>query len=88
MLYDSRVLSSDLIDIAAFNELRISIQITQNRAELNLQLLPRKNETNLIHLNPLFFLKSLLDSQDLIFWLKVEALFTAGECFDKDLLLA
>lgn len=57
----------------------------QQKQRWNSQLLPRKNETNLINLYPLLFLKCLFDSQDLILWFKIEGLFTARECFDKDL---
>ena len=51
------------------------------------ELLPRKDETDLIHLDPLFFLECLLYGEDLVLWLEVEGLFTPCEGFDKDLVL-
>jgi len=49
------------------------------------ELLPRKNETDLIHLNSLLFLQRLLYGEDLIFGFEVERLLSARECFDEDL---
>lgn len=64
---------------------RPSIDTVRLQRPIIRELLPRKDETNLIHLNPLFFLECLLYGEDLIFWFKVEGLFTAGEGFDEDL---
>ena len=47
------------------------------------QLLPRKNETDLIDLNPLLLLQCLLHGEDLILGLEVEGLLSAGEGFDE-----
>lgn len=41
------------------------------------KLFPRKDETDLIYLDPLFFLKCLLYGKDLIFGFEVEGLLTA-----------
>lgn len=43
------------------------------------------NQSDLVHLNTLLFLQSLLDGQHLIFRLKVEGLLTARQGFDKNL---
>ena len=43
------------------------------------------DETNLIHLNSLFLLQRLLDSQHFVFWFKVEGLLSAGQGLDKNL---
>lgn len=59
-------------------------QIRRNRHS---QLLPRKNKTDLINLNPLLLLKCLLYGQDLILGFKVEGLLSACESFDEDLCL-
>ena len=51
------------------------------------QLLPRKNETDLIDLNPLLLLQCLLHGEDLILGLEVEGLLSAGEGFDEYLVI-
>lgn len=49
------------------------------------KLLPRVDETDLVHLDALLFLQSLFDGQDLVFRLKIEGLFAASQSFDKNL---
>lgn len=65
---------------------RPSIDTVRLQWSIIRELLPRKDETDLIHLDPLFFLECLLYGEDLVFWFKVEGLFTTCEGFDKDLL--
>jgi len=48
-------------------------------------LFPGKNETNLINLNALLFLKRLFDCQDFVFWFEIQGLLSAGERFDENL---
>jgi len=64
---------------------RPSINTVRFQSPLVGKLLPRKDETDLIHLNPLLFLKGLLYGEDLIFGFEVEGLLSARECFDEDL---
>jgi len=49
------------------------------------QLLSTVNQFDLVHLNALLFLQSLLHGQNLVLRLKVQRLFAPCQRFDKDL---
>ncbi len=64
---------------------RASIDGVRLQRPIVRELLPREDETDLIHLDALLLLQCLLHRQHLIFRLKVERLLAPGERLDEDL---
>jgi hypothetical protein len=63
-----------------------STNIVRLHCSIICQLFPRMNQSNLIHLDPFFFLQGLFHRKNLILWLEVHGLLAPGQCFDKNLL--
>ena len=62
-----------------------SLDIIRLQSFFIIELLPREDEPNLIHLYALLFLQLLLHSQHLLFWFEIEGLLAARERLDEDL---
>ena len=63
-----------------------SLDIIRLQSLVIIELLPRENEPNLVHLYALLFLQLLLHGQNLLLWFEVEGLLAARERLDEDLL--
>ena len=59
-----------------------SLHVVRGDSELVLKLLSTENKPNLLNIDALFFLKSLLHLQDGVVGVKVKALLATGESFD------
>ena len=59
-----------------------SLDIIRLQSFFIIELLPREDEPNLIHLYALLFLQLLLHSQHLLFWFEIEGLLAARERLD------
>ena len=64
-----------------------SLDIIRLQSLVIIELLPRENEPNLVHLYALLFLQLLLHGQNLLLWFEIEGLLAARECLDEYLLL-
>jgi len=64
-----------------------SLDIIRLQSLVIIELLPRENEPNLVHLYALLFLQLLLHGQNLLLWFEIEGLLAARECLDEYLLV-